>query len=229
MGPVTVEDPVLQATNANKQPVEHHGFYMRTGWLMGKLGRLVARMDLQEPLHIPSGRPILFAGNHRSFFDFVMTMAIFSREGISCRILIRASLFNNPFMGWFLRRWGAIPLSSRVREEAEDTAAEALAAGQMVAIMPEGKLMLASDRDGRKVGEPRPGVVHLARRTGAIILPVGFSNTDAAWPVGSPPWPKLGRRPLTKIRLGEPHEVGDGTPAEEAERIMAAIAAIVDD
>ncbi len=226
---MAVEGSVLQATNANTKPVEHHGFYVRTGWMMGKLGRLVARMELQDPLVIPAGRPILFAGNHRSFFDFVMTMAIFSREGLSCRILIRASLFNNPFMGWFLRRWGAIPLSSRVREQAEDTAAAALAAGQMVAIMPEGKLMLESDRGGEKVGEARPGVVHLARRTGAVILPVGFSNTDAAWPVGSPPWPKLGRRPLTKIRLGEAHEVGDGTPAEEAQRIMDAIAAIVDD
>ena len=148
---------MLQATNANKQPVKHHRFYVWTGWMMGKLGLLVARMDLQKPLHIPDDRPILFAGNHRSFFDFVMTMAIFSREGISCRILVRASLFNNPFMGWFLHRWGAIPLSSRVREQAEDTAAAALAAGQMVAIMPEGKLMLASDRNGRKVGEPQAG------------------------------------------------------------------------
>lgn len=211
----------------NKQPTEHHRFFVWSGRLLGLWGRCIADMELADPFDLPGEGPILFAGNHRSFFDFVMTMAIFSREGLSCRILARASLFENPLMGWALRRWGCIPLSSQVREEAEETAAQALMSGQMVAIMPEGRLLTATDRDG-KVGEGRPGVVHLARRTGAVIVPVGFSNTDAAWSVGSPPRPRIRNRPLTRLRVGPDHHVGDGRPFDEAQLIMSAIAQLVD-
>lgn len=165
--------------------------------------RVFAKLDLPDEFEPPEGRPVMFAGNHRSFFDILIAYAVFARLEVSSNILVRADLFEKPLIGSWLRRTGCIPISSKVREEAELQAIAALEAGHTVSIMPEGRLVPAAERP-EGVSPGRPGVSRIVRATDAILIPVAFHGTDKVWPRGVPfPIPRF-RRPQVTLWLGDP-------------------------
>lgn len=186
----------------------------------------LAKLDLPDTMTVPTGRPILFAGNHRSFFDVIATLAVFARFDVSSRILIRADLVDSGFSGTLLQRLGSISTSSAKRQSAENEAVEALEAGHTVSMMPEGRLVPPAEREATGVGPARPGLSRIARRSGASVVPVAFVGTDRVWPRGRPPRVHT-RRPTVTVRLGEPMEmVGDDDQANTDE-FMAHLAELV--
>lgn len=204
---------------------QHHEFISAAKWCT-RLSAPLAKLDLPETLRVPTNRPVLFAGNHRSFFDVIATLAIFARFNVSSRILIRADLVDSGLSGALLRRLGSISTSSANRQSAEDLAVEALTAGHTVSMMPEGRLVPADERDASGVGPARPGLSRIARRSGASVVPVAFIGTDRVWPRGRPPRVRP-NRPTVMIRLGEPMEmVGDDDQANTDE-FMAHLGALV--
>ena len=208
------------------KPTVHHRQFVTTGRWCERLAAPLARLDLPERLSVPTDRPVLFAGNHRSFFDVIATLATFARFDVSSRILIRADLVDSGLSGTVLRRLGSIATSTATRQSAEDEAVDALAAGHVVSMMPEGRLVPPEDRAELGVGRARPGVSRIARRADALVVPVAFVGTDRVWPRGRPP--RLQRqRPTVTIRLGEPVEmVGDDDQAN-ADQFMAHLGALV--
>lgn len=201
----------------NRRPTDYHQQFVRTGRWCTKLVAPIAKLDLPETLRVPTTRPILFAGNHRSFFDVLATLAIFAKFDVSSRLLIRADMVDNRVPGTLLRSIGSIPTSSAKRESAEDAAVAALDSGQTVSIMPEGRLVPASERQEIGVGPARPGLSRIARRAGASVVPVAFIGTDKVWPRGRPPKVHL-NRPTVTMRIGEPVEMtGDDHQANTNE------------
>ncbi|MGH1491665.1 MAG: lysophospholipid acyltransferase family protein [Acidimicrobiales bacterium] len=199
------------------RPTEHHQAFIRTGRWCTRVAGSLAKLDLPETLRVPTQRPILFAGNHRSFFDVLATLAIFSKFDVSSRILIRADLVDNRIPGTLLRSIGSISTSAAKRQSAEDEAVAALTAGHTVSMMPEGRLVPVREREEFGVGPARPGLSRIARRSGASVVPVAFIGTDKVWPRGKPPRPHL-KRPTVTLRLGEPMEmVGDDDQANTDE------------
>lgn len=208
------------------RPTPHHRQFVTAGQWCTRLSAPLAKLDLPDTLRVPTNRPVLFAGNHRSFFDVVATLAIFARFDVSSRILIRADLVDSGFSGTLLRRLGSISTSAANRQEAEDIAVESLTSGQTVSMMPEGRLVARDEWLDNGVGSARPGLSRIARRAGASVVPVAFVGTDKVWPRGKPP--KLHRRrPTVMIRLGEPVEmVGDDDQANTDE-FMGRLGALV--
>lgn len=208
------------------KPTDQHHQFVATGRWCTRLAAPLAKLDLPPTLTVPTARPILFAGNHRSFFDVIATLAIFARFDVSSRILIRADLVDSGLSGTMLRRLGSISTSSAKRQNAEDEAVEALTAGHTVSMMPEGRLVPPAERGVLGVGPARPGLSRIARRAGASVVPVAFIGTDRVWPRGRPP--RLhARRPTVTVRLGEPMEMVGTDDQANTDEFMAHLGALV--
>jgi len=208
------------------QPTDQHERFVTAGRWCTELARPFANLDLPDALRVVGDRPMLFAGNHRSFFDVIATLAIFGKFGVSSRILIRADLVDSGASGLLLRRLGSIAASRTNRQEAEDAAVEALVMGQTVSMMPEGRLVPAADRAESGVGPGRPGLSRIARRAGAAVVPVAFVGTDAVWPRGSLPRLRR-RRPTVKVRLGRPMEMTGDDDQANVDAFMAELGSLV--
>ena len=208
------------------KPTPHHRQFINAGRWSTRLAAPIAKLDLPDTLRVPTTRPILFAGNHRSFFDVVATLAIFAKFDMSSRILIRADLVDSGISGAVLRRLGSISTSSEKRQFAEDEAVQALEDGLIVSMMPEGRLVKREEWAANGVGSARPGLSRIARRAGASVVPVAFVGTDQVWPRGKPP--KLQRRrPTVTVRLGEPMEMLSDDHQANTDAFMAHLGSLV--
>ena len=212
------------ADRPNTQEIPHADYLLRHSRRMHRLCRMIATVELPEAPNLPADEPIVFAANHRSFLDIAAAMAVFGNLSLSCRMQVRADLFNKPVVGGWLHRLGCIPTSTAVREQAEETAVQTLDAGSTVAIMPEGRLVPPKDRPAG-VGQGRTGGSRIAERTGAHIVPVAIHGSDQIWPVGRPV-PKLGvfRRRHLVIRLGDPIDFPHDDHQDNADHLMDTIA-----
>lgn len=205
---------------------DHHSQFVSTGRWCARLSAPFAELDLPDRLSVPTTRPLLFAGNHRSFFDVVATLAIFARFDISSRILIRSDLVDSGISGSLLRRLGSISTSSARRQSAEDEAVSALGKGEIVSMMPEGRLVSRDEWQASGVGSARPGLSRIARRAGASVVPVAFVGTDRVWPRGGPP--RVQRpRPRVTVRIGEPLELFGSDDQANTDEFMAHLGDLV--
>ncbi|MFT7600439.1 MAG: 1-acyl-sn-glycerol-3-phosphate acyltransferase [Acidimicrobiales bacterium] len=202
-------------------PTDQHDFFLQAGRWFTEAAKLGVDFDLPDKLSLPGNRPTILAGNHRSLFDLVATMAIFTKFGVSSRIQVRADLMESGPGAAFLRRLGCIPTSSAKRESAEKTSVEAVGNGQLLSLMPEGRLHKPSDWV-RGVGAPRSGISRIALATDAVVVPVAFSGTEKVWPRGKAPKIQF-PRPKVMIRIGPAIELTSTDHDENARMVMRGI------
>lgn len=186
-----------------------------------------AILRLPSELILADKRPVIIAGNHRSLLDVFCAAAICHNIDRSARFLIQRRYFDAPIVGRWLSGIGAIPLSAANKDEAFTEALSALSRGEIVGIMPEGRLVPADERTGQ-TGDPRPGVGELARRSGAAVMPLAFHNTDIVWPRGGLPRLRF-RRPVVTLKFGSPVALTGSDDLEDAERVMQALDLLLHD
>lgn len=192
----------------------------RDGRLLIRLMKLIAVVRLPDEVLVQGDRPTLAAGNHRSLLDIFCAAACCASADVSCRFLVQASYFKNPLAGRWLRRIGCIPLNSETKEAAFEEAAAALERGELIGIMPEGRLVKPEERDPQ-TGPAHLGIAELAERTNARIRPVVFHHTDLAWPRGGKPRLSM-RRPVVTVEIrNEDLELPDASYREQADHVMA--------
>ena len=207
--------------------IEEIQSFRRSGKFMNIFSKIFSRHDFQTELELPESSPIIFAANHRSFFDVIIAWAFFSLSGVNCHCLIRADLFSKPLMGAWLKKNGCIAASRKTKEQAELQAIEKLKAGYAVAIMPEGRLVPPEERPAG-VGQGRPGISRIARATGATIVPVAITGSDSVWPIGKGfPIPRM-KRPMIKVRFGAPFEFESDDDIKNANQVMQKIKNLLD-
>ncbi|MBE51682.1 MAG: hypothetical protein CL448_01410 [Acidimicrobiaceae bacterium] len=207
--------------------IEEIRSFRRSGKFMNIFSKIFSRHDFQTELELPESSPIIFAANHRSFFDVIIAWAFFSLSGVNCHCLIRADLFSKPLMGAWLKKNGCIAASRKTKEQAELQAIEKLKAGYAVAIMPEGRLVPPEERPAG-VGQGRPGISRIARATGATIVPVAITGSDSVWPLGKGfPIPRM-KRPMIKVRFGAPFEFESDDDIKNANQVMQKIKNLLD-
>lgn len=207
-------------------PTGYERFYWRAVKGSRFLSRIGTRVKLPETVELPTDRPAIIAANHSSMFDLVASLITLGHYGVVARIGVNSRFFENPVADWFLRGIGCIPFSRDHREEAEQTMIDALKAGQVCAIMPEGKIVRPGDQvDG--VGQGRPGVSRIARMAGAAVVPVGFAHSNRAWRPGTP-FPKLAQRSAAVVTsLGAPLWFDTDDHRANADELMESISGLV--
>jgi 1-acyl-sn-glycerol-3-phosphate acyltransferase len=137
--------------------------------LRGGLGWRVEGLE-----HIPGSGPALLAANHISLLDPPAVGYLADLRGREARFLATSGLFRYPVLAGLLRRMGQIPVErSTARAVASlEPAADALKAGEVVVIFPEGGLS-----PDLEPGRGRTGVVRLARASGHPVIPIGLWGT----------------------------------------------------
>lgn len=184
-----------------------------------------ARFDIEGTENIPLDGPVILCGNHRSYFDVAAVFLTVARVGRPVRFLGKKEVFDAPVIGPLAAALGGIRVDRGTgSDEPMRAAAEALAAGDMVAIMPQGTIPR-----GRAFFEPvlkgRWGAARLAAQTGARIVPVGIWGTENVWPRNSklPNITNLTSPPTVRVRVGEPFALAGDDANADTERIMSAI------
>jgi 1-acyl-sn-glycerol-3-phosphate acyltransferase len=139
-------------------------------WFMNmviRLGTLIlCRIDKQDFPKVPRKGPLILVTNHISSLEVpLLFVHLQPRRMIG---LAKIETWNNKFMGWLFDLWDAIPVRrGEVDLEAIRSCLKVLKAGDILAIAPEG----TRSNHGRLLCA-QPGVVLIALRMGAPILPV---------------------------------------------------------
>lgn len=183
------------------------------------------RFDLGGLDHIPAEGPAILVGNHRSYLDPLAIGFTIARRGRPVRFLGKKEVFDAPIVGEVATALGGIRVDRGTGSDAPLRAAEeALAAGQLVALMPQGTIPR-----GPAFFDPelkgRWGAVRLAHATGVPVIPIGLWGTEQVWPRSAkvPDVTNLLHPPTVRVRVGAPVPLGGEDVAADTEAMMAAI------
>ena len=155
-------------------------------------------------------RGALLCPNHASNWDPIL-VALKLPKNYRLHIMAKEELFQNPLLGWLLRKVGAFPVSRGNNDiNTVRTAMQAIKDGDNLLIFPEGTVV--RNGVGYIDGLPahaKAGVAMIGVRTGAALVPVFVDGEK-----------KLFRR--TRIIFGEPYEphyTGRRGTSEEMQKI----------
>ncbi len=116
--------------------------------------------------------PVIYVANHVSFFDLFICGTIL--PGYPRGIELKEH-FDKPIYGWFIKRFGQIPIDLKNRGSIKHSLEEAAKIlnnkVRNILIMPEG----SRTRNG-KIGAFKYGAFFLSRKTNIPIVPVVFKN-----------------------------------------------------
>lgn len=185
---------------------------------MPVFGRLDITTDAESG---PTAGSIIIV-NHTSLSDPAIVLAALHRFGTEPVVLAAAGLWHVPLLGRVLTREGHIPVHRHDPRavQALHEAQVVLASGRSVLLYPEGGL---PHRKGVREAPPRPfhpGLFHLARSTGAQIVPVGQAGARAL--ASGNPFEQVARlltaplrRPRLHVHVGPPLRLdGEQTQAQ---------------
>ena len=187
---------------------------------------LYADLTVNDEMNIPADGPAIIASNHRSYFDPLAITFALARVDRPGRFLAKKELFEAPFVKQLVSTMGAIPVyRGSGSDEPLRAAAEALDAGEVVVVLPQGTIP-RGQRFFEPTLEARPGVARLADMSGAPVIPVGLWGTEAVWPRSArlPRFMNVMTPPPVSVTVGPPVEVEGSNPEVDTKTIMAAIA-----
>ncbi|MFV2039809.1 MAG: HAD-IB family hydrolase [Acidimicrobiales bacterium] len=176
--------------------------------------------------HIPDQGPAIIASNHRSYFDPLAIGYALARKGRPGRFLAKSELFESRPTRDVVAALGSIPVFRGTgSDQPLEQAAAALAAGEVVVILPQGTIPR-----GEKFFDPalkfKLGVGRLANLTRAPVVPLGLWGTERIWPRNSRvpqmafPWD----RPKVSIEVGPPVALEYENDRADTTRVRDAVA-----
>lgn len=203
------------------------------GWEPQRVLQVLARPELFPGIrfqfsgleHIPAEGPAIVVANHRSYFDPVVLGLMLARVGRPVRFLGKREVFDAPIVGDIATAMGGIPVDrGSGSDEPLQAAASALAAGDLVALMPQGTIPRGpAFFDPKLVG--RWGAVKLADLARVPVIPVGMWGTEAVWPRSSrvPNLMQLTNPPKITVTVGPPVKMTGKSLDKRTAQIMSAI------
>ena len=190
-----------------------------------------ARFRIEGTHHIPRSGAAILCGNHRSYFDVAAVSLAVAKTGRAVRFLGKKEVFDAPVIGPLASALGGIRVERGTgSDEPLRAAEEALAAGDLVALMPQGTIPR-----GRAFFDPvlrgRWGAARLAAASGAPVVPIGIWGTEKVWPRNAklPNIANVTSPPEVLVRVGAPLTLGGIDPDADTAAIMAAISELLPD
>ena len=170
------------------------------------LVKLLVRVRSPGLSRVPERGPLLIAVNHINFLDAPLIYSLLRPRRVIG--MAKIETWEQPVLRLLANLWEAIP----VRRGTADTrafraAAQELARGAIVVLAPEG----TRSRSG-SLQRASAGIVTLAARTGAPILPMAHFGGEDVWRVL-----RRGRRAIVTVRTGRPIRV---VPNDEETRVL---------
>lgn len=184
-----------------------------------------ARFDLAGEERIPTEGPAILVGNHRSYFDPLAIGLLISKVGRPVRFLGKKEVFDAPGIGPLATAMGGIRVDRGTgSDEPLAAAAEALEAGELVALMPQGTIPRGHEFYNPEL-KGRWGAARLAAQTRAPVVPLGLWGTEKVWPRSSrvPNVLALANPPTVTVRVGDPVALKYRSVDADTKRMMAAI------
>lgn len=188
-----------------------------------------ADIDIHGVEHIPTEGPVILVGNHRSYFDPAVIAMVVARTGRTVRFLGKKEVFDVPLVGPLAEAMGGIRVDrGSGSDEPLEAAAEALRAGEMIAIMPQGTIPR-----GPAFFDPtlkgRWGAARLAQMTSSPVIPIGLWGTERVWPRSSrlPRLFNVIEAPTVTATVGAPVALRHRSLDADTKRIMKAITALL--
>jgi len=148
-------------------------------------------LDIMGFEGVPAENPLIVAANHLHSFDAFLMDAVFPRKIL---FLTRENAYRYPPVRWFLRMCGTVPIRRGQADQwSLDRSLEILRQGGVLGMFPEGRVQHDTGMAAAKTG-----VATLASRSGAPILPVAITGTEALVH-----WTRMGRRRMQMgLRVG---------------------------
>jgi putative phosphoserine phosphatase / 1-acylglycerol-3-phosphate O-acyltransferase len=184
-----------------------------------------AKFDIDGVENIPETGPAIIVGNHRSYFDPMAMAVTIGRTNRTVRFLGKKEVFDAPVIGQIAAFMGGIRVDRGTgSDEPLKAAADALEAGDIVAVMPQGTIPR-----GKAFFDPqlkgRWGAARLAAMTGAPVIPIGLWGTEKVWPRSArlPNVLNIVDPPLVTVRVGSAVPLKYQTADADTKRIMKAL------
>ena len=153
--------------------------------------RSFGRLHVTGQEYIPPYGPLIVVANHLSYNDPPLIASVVTRP---LDFLGKKELFNNAFVGYFMRRFRVYPIDRSGGAEAMNIAMNLLGNDHALAIFPEGQRSPAFT-----LQKAKPGAAYLALKSQAPILPIAVYGTEKY-----PPWRMLFPFRKLHVNIGSP-------------------------
>lgn len=216
-------DPAPAAPAMWRAPLFWRFLQLLARGVVGLLARLRVTGDVPERLR---HGPLILAANHISPFDPVVLAAACRVRGVAPRIMATGGLFRAPVVGAAMRRSGHIRVDRRTAwvGDALRAAVEAVTAGSVVLVYPEGRIGLDP---GMWPERGKTGTARLAMASGAVVVPVAQWGAHEVLPYRAPKGlvpavlRALWRRPVVRVHFGAPVDLAGIDPATPGAALRA--------
>ena len=180
-------------------PDSRSAFYVFVRGTLSGLLHSAFRMKVEGRENIPAHGGVILAPNHRSLIDIPVAAAVTKRP---VYFMAKEELFKGKVGGGLISKLGGFPVKrGKPDRGALNRALELLDGGHVVGIFPEG-----TRKPGSRFEEVEDGFAYVAMKSGAPVVPVAISGTEAVFPPGK----KLPQFVKIRVQVGEPFRIGDG-------------------
>jgi len=153
---------------------------------------LWCRWQVRGKENVPKKGPLLVVANHFNLTDPILLAVSLGRKAM---FMAKEELFRSKFLSYIMHNLGSFPVhKGRFDRKAIRQAQQLLARGKALIIFPEG-----SRSTNAQLQPALSGLVVIALRSGAPILPVAIAGTEKIKGVTS-----VLHRPQVTINIGQP-------------------------
>lgn len=147
------------------------GIYRGLEIFLAPVLKLLLRRHWDGIENLPREGGFILSPNHLSNFDPVAMGYFMVMQGYEMRYLAKSGIFTVPVVGPIMRKWGMVPVQRGTSDatEALSAAREALEAGEVIGLYPEGTLTRDPAYWPMTI---KTGAARLALDTGMPLIPV---------------------------------------------------------
>ena len=186
MSNLSVEEYVAKQPSYTRRRQLMRGLLRQVGF------RLLAKVEASGTENIPDSGPTILMMSHISALDPAICIGAVTNRFVIPMTKIENA--RNPIINLLMWGWGVYTVDrENVDRKALQNSIELLKSGQMILIAPEGT------RSPEGLKEPKDGMVYIATKAEATIVPAGLSEVQhfiSRW--------KTGRRAYAKLTFGRP-------------------------
>jgi 1-acyl-sn-glycerol-3-phosphate acyltransferase len=162
------------------------------------ISKIVFLLSVKGSFNIPRRGPVIIASNHASFLDPVLLGAGSNRV---LAFMAKEELFSLGLFSKLISNVGAFPIKrAALSKSTIKQALNILNAGKALVIFPQG-----SRSEDSSIKRVEPGLIWIAERAGALIVPSRIYGSEKAWGLKS----LLPRPYPVRVIFGKPFKADD--------------------